>query len=252
MTNRRQTCIFCDRQAGSREHLWPAWIHRRLPKRESIRITFANRPIAISNNPEITVKTVCGACNGGWMSDLEERCIPVIGNLMQDISLPLDTSQQTLLATWTMKTAMVLDSTNTRDRSAFYAKSECENLRLSSTIPDGTKVWIGRSPFRGGLHAGGANVGIVIPDGTEIGNVNVATLIVGHLALQVRTVHALPAYKDSANKVAPKPGPWNDLLVQAWPANSLDVTWPPRFTFTDRGTSRHIGQLIFRWNKNVG
>jgi hypothetical protein len=53
------------------------------------------------------------------MSDLEARCIPVIGNLMEDISLLLDTSQQTLLSTWALKAAMVLDSTNTRERNPF-------------------------------------------------------------------------------------------------------------------------------------
>src|SRR4029077_7373387 len=100
-----------------REHLWAAWIHKRLPRREPIRITFAGRPAAISNNPEITVKTVCGVCNNGWMSKLEAECTPLIANLMQDIALPLDTSQQTLISTWAVKTAMVLDSTNTRQRS---------------------------------------------------------------------------------------------------------------------------------------
>ena len=115
---RQSECLFCDRQAGSREHLWAAWIHERLPKREPIRITSADRPITFSKNPEIKVKSVCGVCNNGWMSNLEAASIPVVGNLMQDISLPLDTSQQTLLATWAVKTAMVLDSTNRRTRGA--------------------------------------------------------------------------------------------------------------------------------------
>jgi hypothetical protein len=80
---------------------------------------FCESSVAVSDNPEITVRTVCGVCKNGWMSDLEARCIPVIGNLMEDISLLLDTSQQTLLSTWALKTAMVLDSTNTRERNPF-------------------------------------------------------------------------------------------------------------------------------------
>jgi len=103
---------------------------------------------------------------------------------MQGISLPLDTSQQTLLSTWALKTAMVLDSTNTRERNPFYEKVECETLCLSSTIPARTRVWIGRSSLSG-LHADGTDVGITLPDGTKIANGNVATLIVGHLAIQV-------------------------------------------------------------------
>ena len=244
---RRQTCLFCDRQAGSREHLWAAWIHQRMRRREPIRITFANRPIAVSKNPEIKVKSVCGFCNNGWMSDLEAQCIPLIGSLMQDISAPLDTSQQSLLSAWAVKTAMVLDSTNPRERQSFYEKAECEKLRLSSTIPDRTRVWIGRSSLNG-LHADGTDVGIVTPDGTMIAKGNATTFIVGHLAIQVFAVHPLPEYKDKTiNEIAPRPGPWNELLIQIWPANSRSVTWPPPLTFTGRGTRQHIGQLLYRW-----
>lgn len=214
MENARQSqCLFCNRQAGSREHLWAAWIHKRIPRRQPIRIAFADRPVTISNNPEITVKTVCGTCNNGWMSSLETTCIPLIGSLMQDIAAPLDPSQQSLLSTWALKTAMVLDSTNTRARSVFYERSECEKLRLSSTIPDRTRVWIGRSTLNG-LHADGTDVAIQTPDGTKIAIGNATTLIVGHLALQVFAVHPLPRYKNKAiNEVAPRPGPWDDLLV---------------------------------------
>ena len=248
---RARSCLFCDNQSGSREHLWPAWIHRRLPKREPVRITFAGRPVAISNNPEIKVKTVCGDCNGGWMSDLEAASIPVIGNLMQDIALPLDTSQQTLLSTWAVKTAMVLDSTNTRERSAFHTKSECEQLRLASAIPAHTRVWIGRSALNG-LHADGTDVGIDAPDKTRIANGNASTFIVGHLALQVFAVHPLPEHKDKYedrifNEVPSRPGPWDELLIQVWPASSRTVTWPPPRTFTGTGTRYHIGQLLYRW-----
>jgi hypothetical protein len=244
---RRQICLFCDRQAGSREHLWAAWIHQRMRRREAIRITFANRPIAISKNPEITVKTVCGICNNGWMSDLEAQCIPLIGSLMQDISAPLDTSQQSLLAAWALKTAMVLDSTNPRERQPFYERDECEKLRLSSKIPDRTRVWIGRSSLNG-LHADSTDIGIVAPGGTKIAKGSATTLIVGHLAVQVLAVHPLPEYEDKTiNEIAPRPGPWDDLLVQIWPANSRSTIWPPRLTFTGSGTRQHIGQLLYRW-----
>lgn len=249
---RAQTCLFCNCQAGSREHLWAAWIHKRLPKKEPIRITFPNRSVATSKNPEIKVKTVCGVCNNGWMSHLEAACVPLIGNLMQDISLPLDTSQQVLLATWAVKTAMVLDSTNTRERSTFYTKSECEQLRLTSAIPAHTRVWIGRSALNG-LHADGTEVALNGPDGaSKIATGNASTFIVGHLALQVFAVHSLPEHKgkyaDSVfDSVQSGPGPWNQLLVQIWPAHTRTVTWPPPLTFTGTGTRYHIGQLLYRW-----
>lgn len=243
---RQLQCLFCQNQAGSREHLWPAWIHQRIKRRQPVYIKFGDHPVTISNNPEIKVKTVCRICNNGWMSDLEANCTPLIGSLMQDIAAPLDSAQQALVSRWALKTAMVLDSTNTRTRNQFYDRTECESLRTNSSIPDRTRVWIGRSSLDG-LHADGTDARIQRPDGTKIGVLNAATFIVGHLALQVVAIHPVPQYKDETINPSPRPGPWNDLLVQVWPANTTSVNWPPPATFTSSGTRHHIGQLLYRW-----
>ena len=68
-------------------------------------------------NPEITVKTVCGVCNNGWMSKLESENIPTIGSMLQDIATPLDEVQQKSVAAWSVKTAMISDSMKGRDGS---------------------------------------------------------------------------------------------------------------------------------------
>jgi hypothetical protein len=244
---RQSQCMFCQEQAGSREHLWAAWIHRRIRRRQPIRIDFADRPIKMSNDPEIKVKTVCGTCNNGWMSSLEQSCIPLIGSLMQDLAVPLDPVQQKLLSTWAVKTAIVLDSTNTRKRNLFYDRNDCENLRLSSTIPKRIGVWIGRSALDG-LHADATDVLIERPTGTKIAIGNAATMIVGHLAVQVFAVRPLPPHEHDSIEVAPRPGPpWDDLLAQIWPVRTQSVNWPPRLTFTGTGTRHHIGQLLYRW-----
>jgi hypothetical protein len=93
------------------------------------------------------------------MSSLEQTCIPLIGSLMQDLAAPLDPGQQKLLSTWAVKTAMALDSTNTCKRKLFYDRTECENLRLRSTIANRSKVCVGR-PALDGLHADATDLGI--------------------------------------------------------------------------------------------
>jgi hypothetical protein len=50
-------------------------------------------------------------------------------------------SGQVLLTRWAMKTAMVFEGTN---ESQFYRNSERQGLKLDSTIPPGTHVWLGR------------------------------------------------------------------------------------------------------------
>ena len=96
---------------------------------------------------------------------------------------------------------------------------------------------MGRSALDG-LHADATDVGIERPTGTKIAIGNAATIIVGHLALQVFAVHPLPQHKSDSIEVAPRPGPpWDDLLVQVWPVSTHSVNWPRRLTFT--GTGMH-------------
>lgn len=99
-------CLFCDNQSGSKQHLWPKWIHERKDF-GPLRIQRGSSEKKIIPNPEIMVKTVCGICNNGWMSDLEAGNIPVIGSMLQDIAIPLDEAQQKVVAVWSLKTAMM-------------------------------------------------------------------------------------------------------------------------------------------------
>jgi len=70
------------------------------------------------------------------MSQLEQEVIPVLRPLLFDLSLPLSSEQQQLLAIWAMKTGMVLDSIYRHAR--FYLRDECKNLRDNRVLPSGT------------------------------------------------------------------------------------------------------------------
>jgi hypothetical protein len=176
-------CLFCDQQAGSREHLWPEWIHRR-KRFGPLRISIGGSPEKIVNNPEQKVSTVCRKCNNGWMSVLEAQNVPLISCLMQDVAIPLDASQQSSLAAWSTKTAMVLDSVKGRKKSLYYERSECAKMRENHTIPARTRIWIGRSSLSS-IGAFGTDLTVVLPDGLKVGVGCATTIIVGHLAVQV-------------------------------------------------------------------
>jgi hypothetical protein len=243
-------CLFCDNKAGSREHLWPAWIHERLQITTPIRIAIGKKPVQKSSNPEIKVKTVCGTCNNGWMSALEGQCVPLVGSLVQDISTPLDDSQQSLLTAWALKTAMVTDSTNKTTRNLFYEKSEREKLRANYTIPERTKVWIGRAS-RSSLAAIGTDVWIDLAPTPKVAKSSVTTIVVGHLAIQVFSIHVLPDHLQSEaaiTAVQPKPGRWDESLLPVWPIGSRPIMWPPRLTFdTVNSGPLSIAALLDRW-----
>jgi hypothetical protein len=179
------------------------------------------------------------------MSDLEVLNRPVIGALIHDLSFALDDSQQTNLAVWTMKTAMLLDAIN-RERPPFYDATERIQLRTQSAMPPGTVVWIAR--FSGsGFHVGGTDVWLDQGEVKKAAQGCVTTIIIGHLAIQSVTIHRLQAEHlgQPIESINIKQGEWNRSTTQIWPVSG-PVTWPPTLSFTRRGP-RSIGALIDRW-----
>jgi hypothetical protein len=90
--------------------------------------------------------------------------------MFEDITIPLDVQQQTLLSNWAVKTAMVLDSVkNSESHARYYLKAECETFRTKHLIPDRTRIWIGRYS-KSALGANGTDLRIFAPsDSSEIG-----------------------------------------------------------------------------------
>jgi hypothetical protein len=132
-------CLFCDRNAGNREHLWPKWIHDRIDFGALKMDRYQTGQIVIPD-PEITVKSVCALCNNGWMSDLEAKNIPMVGSMLNDLSITLDRGAQESVAAWTIKTAMVLDSTRPKAAGArFYRKEDCVKMRENLSMPEYTR-----------------------------------------------------------------------------------------------------------------
>src|SRR5256885_5635107 len=93
-------------------------------------------------NPEQKVKAVCGTCNNGWMHDLEQTNIPLIGNLMQDVAFSLNGLQQYHVAAWAVKMSMIGDFLARSHRPLFFQQAEREQLRVATNLPVRTSVWL--------------------------------------------------------------------------------------------------------------
>lgn len=239
-------CIFCDKNSGSREHMWPAWIHRLLGKK-AIRHKVGSGPLKQLPNAEVKVRTVCGNCNGGWMSRLEVAATPTVGAMLQDIATPLDEEQQKTIAAWAVKTAMVFDSIKGRQSpDVFYTREECLAMHERLEIPNRTRVFIGRID---GSHLGayGTDLGKLTTDGSPSGKGMAFTLIVGHLVIQVVTIHNAEAFKDvEITGVETKGENWDEVLMSIWPEERTAAVWPPKSTFTLSGQN-NIEHLMDRW-----
>lgn len=144
-----------------------------------------------------------------------------------------------------MKT-MVLDGVNAKNRGHFFTRSECETLRLQRRIPDKTVVEIGVY-VRSGYSADGTIVSFDFPNAPKAAKASVSTFVIGHLVIQVVTVHHEPEHENaSIGRVAIGDGEWDKLLLRIWPVATQPVTWPPQATFENSG-SRSIATLQNRW-----
>jgi len=194
----------------------------------------------------VEVRCVCVSCNGKWMSALESENIPIIGRLMENTATPLDAAQQTSLALWAVMKAMVLDAVNAKNRGRFFTREECEALHLHRKIPGKTVVQIG-SYVRKGYNADGTIVWFDFPKAPKAAKASVSTFVVGHLVIQVVTVHHEPEHEnDPVTGVEVRDGEWDKLLLRIWPTTTPPLAWPPPATFANSGSSS-IATLQNRW-----
>jgi hypothetical protein len=225
-------CLFCDNTANSREHIWPEWVLNRLNVRDVIRQKMGKDPELLLPNPAQKVKAVCKPCNEGWMHDLEQTNIPLIGNLMQDVALSLNGLQQYHIATWAVKMSMIGDFLGRKHRPLFFSQSEREQVRVATNLPERTAVWIGRYNFPDHIGIWGTNSWSL--DKTV--HALVTTVLAGHLIVQSVTLQCTDKWQGTELRVtpAPSPQPWSELLTEIWPT-TVSAQWPPRFSFKDEG-----------------
>ena len=240
-------CLFCDNNAGNREHLWPKWIHDRIDFGPLKMDRYRSQQIIIPY-PEITIKSVCATCNNGWMSDLEAKNIPAIGSMLVDLSITLDRSAQESVAAWTIKTAMMLDSTRPKAAGArFYRKDDCTKMRESMFIPEYTRVWLGRIKSKHLLALGTDYRYLRLDTSEPHGQSTITTLVAGHFVAQAITQRKFPKFAHLDMPVLqPKGSGWVNYLTQIWPIERKWVTWPPRDPFTNGGANG-VAYLLDRW-----
>jgi hypothetical protein len=148
-----RTCIFCGQPPSARgegEHIFPQWLNNVLPNEEDDpqpewtrqMATLGDDPITqtwrASEVASVTTKLVCNRCNTTWMADLEDEAKPILVPMIQGHNKSLDMGEQLIVATWAVKTAMVIQPTLT-DRMNF-SPEECGIVRTQRHPPASTSV----------------------------------------------------------------------------------------------------------------
>ncbi len=142
----KRRCVFCGGGPVSVEDVWPKWIKRLLKDRltdTSFVVEQGDGKKRETPELDATVKRVCERCNNEWMSLLEEQAKPILTPMiMGEIPVRLTPASQLILATWAVKTALMLDCLNT-ERQRVYPASVYSSFFQDRHPAPQTAVWVG-------------------------------------------------------------------------------------------------------------
>lgn len=209
------------------------WIRKVLQITEPVKVyrgtTYAGAAEALA----IVFREVCANCNTGWMERLESAARPVLEPLLlgaaPGTSRVLNPDQQALLATWAVKTSLLLTLSEFRGQdhgwipvSTLQWLHQHHDLRVP---PPGSRVWIGgfnTSDIPARVQAG------CLYDTSGKPAAQCTTFSVGCILFQVFTTEQDDADLPPGTEawLAPK-GLYAHALLQIAPSIS-PIRWPPR------------------------
>ena len=231
-------CVFCGSTGLTREHVIPRWLSDVLPEQARFRgqdqATVLLQPERTIDGPHhremvetfnsAIAKVVCWQCNNGFMNDIEGKARPVLSAMIRGrLSMSLDVEAVTSIATWGVKTSLMVQLTGREPASLtpVYERFFASQLPTRECIVWAAAIdnedWALRSECRAMLY---------VEDGKTADPAdppNILSVTIGLGALLLHTI------------VDPILGPsiWNlasvfaGAVVPLWP-NPRPVTWPPR------------------------
>lgn len=236
MASESRTCLFCGSDGKlTSEHVIPRWVGREMGDAdttiESVREWGGERRVHLvrGDRPNATYSGICLTCNSGWLSDLEDAAKAVLTPLCRGRPTELDRQGRETLATWALKTALLLDVA--QPTGLRYATPHQYRWLFAKKRPwPGCRVWIA------GYGPGGAGVFSLrgfaepapLPPHREV-KAFVGTLAIGVLVIEV---FGYPLLEDVAMYVGPV---WSSLFIPVWQDAPERVGWPPDDALTENG-----------------
>jgi hypothetical protein len=179
------------------------------------------------------------------MSELEADAKTLLSLLAADISVQMNSDQQRKLSIWATKTVMILEGTKPQTTRRFYRPEIRKAFKMDLAIPADTRIWMGR--YSGsGLYGAAADMQFNVSGVTSPGYGNVATMIIGHLVLQVLSLAIPTETPDGIIRISQRADLWDSLLFLLWPYER-PIMWPPARTFSDNPDHHPLTRLRDRW-----
>jgi hypothetical protein len=242
-------CIFCGATGSlSTEHVIPKWLRKVLLISEPVKEYSGSTYVGAAETLAIVFHEVCVRCNSGWMESLETATRPVLGPLLlgaaPGTSRLLDPDQQAIVATWAVKTALLLALSKFRGEDhGWIPVSTLQWLRQhhdSRMPPPGTRVWMG------GLSTSDIPASVqaaCLYDADRQPAAQCVTFSVGCVLFQVFATEQKDADLSPDNEAWLAPdGPYQAALLRIAPS-SAPHRWPPRAVFSAADREALAGRL---------
>jgi hypothetical protein len=231
-------CAFCGSTENiTREHVWPKWASGHVSKEDTF--TAFRQFVGDGFEPEEphsreqrpfdwTVKAVCESCNNGWMATLESAArTALFSSAFAGRGRTLHQGGQRTLAAWGLKTAMMVEQTNTQVKRGI-PRAEYAYLYERGEPSERVRVWLGS--YAGEAVAGavpfGKDVNMDARPDRERGERDVwgATVLFGPVVFQIIGTH-LHNLLDELDMATPN-------THQIWPYRR-SFTWTPQPAMDD-------------------
>jgi hypothetical protein len=245
------SCIFDGGTPLTDEHMYANWLRNYIPKTMKNYTTmsaeiYPDRSVPthrlIGGDPHgRRLRVVCGPCNNGWMSRLQNAAKPYLIPLITGQSTALDAKEQAIVAAWIAMTVMVAEHND--PTKVGISAAERLQFKNAQTAPPHWKIWIGdyqRGNWKGRwvhhvLEIAEKHVIKASGRTTPLPNTQTATMVLGRLYIHVAS-SATDVFEkwritaDGARK-----------LVQLWPLKRNIIGWPPAAALTDRDADTIAG-----------
>jgi len=225
----RKVCIFGDGRTATKEDVLGKWTAKYLPKKGSyVLVDQGQTPTARSRTAGSLAaiyrpRIVCSQCNNTWMSQLEQRAESAgLGFMIRphkqgDVQLTLDPQQQSAIATWASKVALLTPYLYRVPQ--FVWVQHLAAFHKATRPPDDFAVWLGTYGGTGpyfSIHPGRVN-NVPIPG-------NFTTFHLGHVVFQVFQGEGGSPYTSRSPDVAVRAG--GPVLLRLWPPRDREIEWP--------------------------
>lgn len=197
-----------------------------------------------SDELDLKANVVCGKCNSGWMSKVDnQEAKPVLSDLIPSLrAIQVPIRKSISLAIFAFKTAVVADHMGIHP--PFFTREQRHSFASTLSIPGGVFMWLGALEHR---RSGAFKTRRVVPANSTKDDflLYCFTYTVGHFVLQVVGIKWVTHSSERMPFPIIEQNPHDKrFMTPFWP-NVASLRWPPDTCLP----SDSIDELANRWGK---